>query len=140
MFFYFPSAALDCCDWVREPLSTAPEVDITLTLQEKEKLTELEQDRGLRLRCYDLSLESLWRKISNEFSNLANRATAILLPFPVTYLCETGFFNMTLAKLKNEKDRELLRKSYEFVLCKFIPEFQIYAHQAGSNISQNKCK
>ena len=52
--FYFPSTALDCYDWVREPYSSEAEVDTTLTLQEQEELTELRQDRGLRLRFSDL--------------------------------------------------------------------------------------
>ena len=69
--FYFPSTALNCYDWVREPYSSEAEVDITLTLQEQEELTELRQDRGLRLRFSDLPLESFWLKTSNEFSNLA---------------------------------------------------------------------
>ena len=52
--FYFPSTALDCYDWVREPYSSEAEVDTTLTLQKQEELTELRQDRGLRLRFSDL--------------------------------------------------------------------------------------
>ena len=56
--FYFPSTALDCYDWVREPYSSEAEVDTTLTLQEQEELTELRQDHGLRFRFSDLPLES----------------------------------------------------------------------------------
>ena len=84
--FYF-SSALNCYNWVREPYSSEAEVDATLTLQEQEELTELRQDRGLRLRFSDLSLESFWLKTSNEFSNLTYRAISILLPFSTTYLC-----------------------------------------------------
>ena len=101
--FYFPSTALDCYDWVREPYSSKAEVDITLTLQEQEELTELRQDCGLRLRFSDLPLRSFWLKTFNEFSNLACRAISILLPFSTTYLCETSFSAMTAIKVKNEK-------------------------------------
>ena len=101
--FYFPSTALDCYDWVREPYSSEAEVDITLTLQEQEELTELRQDCGLRLRFSDLPLRSFWLKTFNEFSNLAYRAISILLPFSTTYLCETSFSAMTAIKVKNEK-------------------------------------
>ena len=87
LFFYFPSTALDCYDGVREPYSSEAEVGTTLTLQEQEELTELRQDRGLRLRFSDLSLESFWLKTSNEFFNLAYRAISILLTFSTTYLC-----------------------------------------------------
>ena len=54
LHLYFPSTALDCYNWVREPYSSKAEVDTTLTLQEQEELTELRQDRGLRLRFSDL--------------------------------------------------------------------------------------
>ena len=79
--FYFPFTALDCYNWVRGLYSSETEVDTTLTLQQQEELTELRQDRGLRLRFSDLHLESFWLKTSNEFSNLAYRAISILFPF-----------------------------------------------------------
>ena len=44
---HFPSTALDCYDWVREPYSSKAEIDTTLTLQEQEELTKLRQDRFL---------------------------------------------------------------------------------------------
>ena len=104
--FYFPFTALDCYDWVREPYSSEAKVDTTLTLKEQKELTELRQDRGLRLRFSDHPLESFWLKTSNEFSNLAYRAILILLPFFTTYLCETSFLAMTTIKVKK---RERLR-------------------------------
>ena len=56
--FYFPSTAINCYDWVRDPNSSVAEVDNTLTLQEQEKLVQVRQDRGLRLRFFDCPLES----------------------------------------------------------------------------------
>ena len=44
--FYFPSTAINCYDWVRDPYSSVAEVDNTLTLQEQEELVQVRQDRG----------------------------------------------------------------------------------------------
>ena len=46
--FYFPSTAMNCYDWVRDPYSSVAEVDNSLTLQEQEQLVQVRQDRGLR--------------------------------------------------------------------------------------------
>ena len=113
--FYFPSTALDCYDWVREPYSSEAEVDTTLTLQGQKELTELRQDRGLRLRFSDLPLDSFWLKTSNEFSNLACRAISILLRFSTTYLCETSFLAMTVIKIK--KRARLRAVEEELLIC-----------------------
>ena len=104
--FYFPSTAINCYDWVRDPYSSVAEVDNALTLQKQEELVHVRQDRGLRLRFYNCPLESFWLEISNEFANLAYRAISILLPFVTTYLCETCFSTMAAIKVKK---RERLR-------------------------------
>ena len=104
--FYFPSTAINCYDWVRDPYSSVAEVDNTLTLQEQQQLVQVRQDRGLRLRFFDCPLESFWLEISSEFANLAYRAISALLPFSTTYLCETSFSTMAAIKVKK---RERLR-------------------------------
>ena len=76
---------------------------LLLTLPEQEELTELRDDRGLRLRFSNLPLESFWLKTSNEFSNLAYRAILILLPFSTSYLCESSFSAMIAIKDKKRK-------------------------------------
>ena len=104
--FYFPSIAINCYDWVRNPYSSEVEFYDTMTLQEQEELTELRQNHGLRLRFFGLSLQSFWVFFSNEFTKLAIRAVSTLLPFSATYLCKTSFSAMAAIKVKKAKKVE----------------------------------
>ncbi|GBP86813.1 Zinc finger BED domain-containing protein 5 [Eumeta japonica] len=53
-------------------------------------------------------LDDFWCRIRDEYPMLGKIALNILLPFPTTYLCETGFttYAATKTKYRNRLDAE----------------------------------
>ena len=48
----------------------------------------------------DTEIITFWSKFSGEHPILSSRAMRKLVPFPTTYMCETGFFAIVASKTK----------------------------------------
>ena len=98
--FYFPAEEdpRRGTGWIRNPFTTLKD-DLTVTLEDK--LLELAADEGLKTSFETApSLASFWIKVKAEYPELSDIALKTLLPFPSTYLCETGFSTMSVIKTK----------------------------------------
>ncbi|XP_012501552.1 PREDICTED: SCAN domain-containing protein 3 [Propithecus coquereli] len=101
--FYFPSKEDPRVgnSWIQNPfLSSKGNLNLTVTLQAK--LLKLATDEGLKINFENTaSLPSFWIKVKHEYPELSEIALKSLLPFPSTYLCETGFSTLSVIKTKH---------------------------------------
>ena len=85
-------------EWIRNPFMPLRD-DLGVTMEDK--LLELSADEGLK-RSFKTTtaLASFWIKVKAEYPELTEIALKTLLPFPSTYLYETGFSAMSIIKTK----------------------------------------
>uniref|UniRef100_A0A3B1IGP9 Uncharacterized protein n=1 Tax=Astyanax mexicanus TaxID=7994 RepID=A0A3B1IGP9_ASTMX len=97
---YFP--ALDVhFSWIENPF-----VDIcqgafaSLSASEEDRLIDLSCDSALKFIFSQKSLVNFWLHARSEYPDLSDKAVRFLMPFPTTYLCETGFSMLVVLKTK----------------------------------------
>lgn len=102
---YFPTLDINQYDWIRNPFALSSTCDLQLV--EEEELTDLKNNRTLKLRYQEADLCNFWISIHQDYPHLSRRALVVLLQFSTTYSCESAFSTMT--NIKTVK-RESLRK------------------------------
>jgi hypothetical protein len=109
---YFPVLS-DSINWIRNPFDEFTIFSSQgLSTEDAEKLIEISSDYELKLRFKRLSLMNFWLSMRKEYPLLAGKATATLLPFSTTYLCEKAFSSYTNLKTKHRN-----KFSAEQALC-----------------------
>ncbi|GBP70019.1 Zinc finger BED domain-containing protein 5 [Eumeta japonica] len=63
-------------------------------------MTEMSSDTSMESMFKTTPLNDIWCRIRDEYPMLGKMALNILLPFPTTYLCETGFSTCAATKTK----------------------------------------
>jgi len=111
---YFPSLSTEKYDWVRNPFVEEKSTDI-FTFQEEEELSDILNDRTLKLKYSQQNLNSFWIEIEKEHPSIAKKALTILIQFSTTYLCEFGFSALT--NIKSKKRERLLSVEEELRVC-----------------------
>ena len=123
---YIPSN--DYCrifNWVRNPFQvSALEVHSNMDCI-AEKLLELQSRQMWKDKFKKASLTQFWANVQSmepSLSDLCKQAATALLPFPTTYLCESGFSTLTMIKTKY-RNRLQPEDDIRCALATIIPEF-----------------
>ncbi|KAJ8025492.1 Zinc finger BED domain-containing protein 5 [Holothuria leucospilota] len=79
--------------WIRNPFIIGPNDPNKLNIDQVASLMELKCDGSLKTLFREHTLQELWLAIKGEYTVLADKAVAFLLPFCTTWMCESGFQN-----------------------------------------------
>ncbi|KAL3282463.1 hypothetical protein HHI36_005647 [Cryptolaemus montrouzieri] len=92
--------------WIHNPLLTNLQKPQSMSNEIYESLLEISSDTSMKSLL--TSLNDFWCRIRSEYQVLGKMALNILLPFPTTFLCETGFSTnaATKTKYRNGLDAE----------------------------------
>ena len=115
LWFYFLSACTKLFEWVRDPYSLSAVVGLDMTLQEQEKLTELRQDRSLKLGFAEVPLDSFWITAAKEFPVLSTKLFQCCSRFQQHICVSLSSSNLTAIKTKYRERLTVVEK--EVCVC-----------------------
>jgi hypothetical protein len=118
---YFRFLLSEMYDWVRNP--SVGFSQNSLSMQEKQQLTELQSDRTLKMKFNYVPLDAFCISIRKEYPVISVKAAKNLLQFSTSYLSEQAFSCLTNTK---SKDRNRLSFEEELRVClsKIWPRMQ----------------
>jgi hypothetical protein len=96
-------------------LSSQPNSQNLLSLQEEEQLTELQCDRTLEIKFNEVSPDVFWISIRKEYPVISAKAVNILLQFSASYRCEQAFSCLT--DIGSKERNHLLSVEEELRVC-----------------------
>lgn len=135
---YFPSLDTSGFDWVRNPFIDLVEDKVDLSTKEEEELSDIKNDRGLKMefeklakeaeeKCQTLKkkktpdLAAFWVPLLNEYPQLTKKALKILIPFSTSYSCEAAFSAMNQIKTKNRSQLQTVEHDMRIALSNVQP-------------------
>lgn len=96
---YFPIPDVQR-SWIENPFAShSDEALAALSAKEQDSFVDLSSDTALlKLVFSQKHLTNVWLHVASEYPDLSDRAVRFLMPFPTTYLCETGFSALSALK------------------------------------------
>ena len=93
---------------------------------EQEEFIELINDSNAKELFAEVHLISFWCKMVNAYPKVSKLAIRLLLPFPSTYLCESGFSTLFHIKTKH-RNRLSVQDDMRCAIAKTSPDIKILA-------------
>ncbi|GFV10021.1 zinc finger BED domain-containing protein 5 [Trichonephila clavipes] len=108
---YFPeeqNTKMKLNSWIHNPFLPNLQKPESMSNEIYESLLEMSSDTSMESLFKTTPLTDFWCRIRDEYPMLGKMALNILLPFPTTYLYETGFstYAATKTKYHNRLDAE----------------------------------
>lgn len=94
--------------FILSPLKSAARC---LPSRRQDELAELQMDRTLKFQHSELSLDTVWLCVGQEYPSLAESAINVLIQIPTSYLCELASSSLTYIKNQRGKGCQLNRTS-----------------------------
>ncbi len=118
--------------WIRNPFMPLRD---DLSVKMEDKILELAADEGLKMSFKTTpSLASFWIKVKAEYPELTEIALKTLLPFPSTYLCESGFSTMSIIKTK-ERSKMYINSPIRLALSSIEPRLDKLTKKKQAHLS-----
>ena len=108
---YFPeeqNTKMKLNSWIHNPFLPNLQKPENMSNEIYESLLEMSSDTSMESLFKTTPLNDFWCRMRDEYPMLGKIALNILLPFPTTYLCKTGFstYAATKTKYRNRLDAE----------------------------------
>ena len=132
MATYFDCPDSSSFDWLRNPFGcNIPE---GFTFQEKAQLLSVKNNSALRILFDCIELDEFWLSVKESNQVIGEKALALLLPFPTSYLCETGFSSVAVLKSKY-RNRLSIEADLRVAISNISPRFETICAKHRANVS-----
>ena len=89
-------------EWIRNSFIFKPG-ESALPVRQQNQILEIANVGSQKVIFHTTTILTFWMKVLLEQPDLARKALTTLLPFPTSYLCESGFSVMAATKTKPQK-------------------------------------
>ena len=101
---------MEKCNWTRNPIADNANAPQGCTFLEAKHFIDLTSDLTLKSICNPNSFISFWVKVRAKFPLVGCKALDVLASFATSYLCEAGFSEVAVIKLKYHNKIDIKRE------------------------------